>query len=523
MTLLVNGRCCPNHVHVAGASADSSWASNSNGPADILIRLMPRRYKIPNPSCSLSGAGPEGARPLSAMDIGVVVVVLVLVAPVSFFVGRGRRRTSSHPTPSIEKRLEEYDFYPFAIDAKGNVEFDPARFNAAVDHLLQEPNTRAARELIVIGEQNLVRDTFPSDWLNSYKLLYARYDGDVIVNDNDVYLENYVRIVHQIGRSFPNTGIEILLHNLVNPAKSLVAIENGEVTGRQTGSGATSLVLDLKTRRQRGEDKVNYELDIGARQFKCTTVPIFRPEYGLVAALCINVDTNFIRDVVATRGDRLDAFIDNLLRTDFALDENILSKAEHRNAERGKRHFLDEQIRALGNRIQGRKLAAILFSDIVGFTSLMGDDEAATLRIIEANDAIHDSALRSNSGTLLKKLGDGMLASFDSVSDAVACAMVIRQAVIDDGRFQVRIGIHMGEVVFADGDVHGDGVNIASRIQSEVDPGEIGLSRVVYENIKNKDGLTTTLVGERNLKNVSTPIVLYTLDLQDPKVSARDR
>ena len=107
--------------------------------------------------------------------------------------------------------------------------------------------------------------------------------------------------------------------------------------------------------------------------------------------------------------------------------------------------------------------------------------------------------------------------------DAVACATVIRQAVADYGRFQIRFGIHMGEVVFADGDVHGDGVNIASRIQSEVDPGEIGLSRVVYENIKNKDGLTATLVGERNLKNVSTPIILYTLDLPEPDGSARGR
>ena len=178
------------------------------------------------------------------------------------------------------------------------------------------------------------------------------------MSENDVFLENYVRIVHQIGRSFPNTGIEILLHNLVNPSRSLIAIENGEVTGRQVGSGATNLVLDLKTRRQRGEDKVNYELNIGARQFKCTTIPIFRPDYGLVGALCINIDTHFIRDVVETGGDRLEAFIDNLLRTDFELGENILSKDEHRNAEMGKRHFLDEQIRARGQprqRAQARR------------------------------------------------------------------------------------------------------------------------------------------------------------------------
>ena len=102
---------------------------------------------------------------------------------------------------------------------------------------------------------------------------------------------------------------------------------------------------------------------------------------------------------------------------------------------------------------------------------------------------------------------------------------MIRRAVADDGRFQVRIGIHMGEVVLADGDVHGDGVNIAARIQSEVGPGEIGLSRVVYENIKNKDGLSATSLGERNLKNVSTPIVLYTLnptDSSDPAAPARN-
>jgi len=451
---------------------------------------------------------------MSAIGIVIVTGLLVAVGAIGFVIGRGR--TSSSPAPTTEKRLEEYSFYPFVVDAKGHVEFDPEAFTAAVRHLLDEPNQRAARELIVIGEQNVVRDTFPTDWLQSYKQLYARYDGDAVMSENDVFLENYVRIVQQIGRSFPNTGIEILLHNLVNPSRSLIAIENGEVTGRRVGSGATNLVLDLKTRRQRGEDKVNYELNIGGRQFKCTTIPIFRPDYGLVGALCINIDTHFIRDAVDTGGERLEALIDNLLRTDFELGENILSKDEHRNAEMGKRHFLDEQIRSRGNRASGRKLAAILFSDIVGFTSLMSDDEASTMRIIEANRDIHSATFRSYSGTLLKNLGDGMLASFDSVSNAVACAAAIRQAAEEDGRYQVRIGVHMGEVVLSDGDVHGDGVNIAARIQGEVGPGEIGLSRVVYENIKNKDGLTTTLLGERNLKNVSTPIILYTLDRQEP-------
>jgi class 3 adenylate cyclase len=453
---------------------------------------------------------------MNGLGVSAAIVAAIVVGVIAYLIGRNRPRPTTTASHGLERRLEEYDFYPFTVDAKGHVQFDTEAFNAAVTALLDEHNPRAARELIIIGEQNLVRDTFPSDWLQNYLHLYAAYDGDAIVSDNDLYLENYMRIVHQLGRSFPNTGIEILLHNLVNPSRSLVAIENGEVTGRQIGSGATNLVLDLKTRRQRGEDKVNYELNIGSRQFKCTTVPIFRPEYGLVGALCINIDTHFIRDAAATGGDRLDAFIDNLLRTDFTLDENILSKAEFHNAERGKRHFLDEQIRSTSHRAQERKLAAILFSDIVGFTSLMGDNETATLQIIRANESIHAEAIARHAGTLLKKLGDGMLASFDSVSNAVACAMEIRQAVATDGRFEVRIGIHLGEVVLADGDVHGDGVNIASRIQSEVGAGEIGVSRVVYENIRNKDGLTATLLGERTLKNVSIPVILYTLDTADP-------
>jgi class 3 adenylate cyclase len=365
----------------------------------------------------------------------------------------------------------------------------------------------------VIGEQNLVRDPFPSERLRRYKDLYAAYDGDEVVSDNDAFLDNYKRIVNQVGRSFPNTGIEVLLHNLVNPSRSLVAIENGEVTGRSVGSGATNLVLDLKTRRQRGEDKVNYELNIGSRQFKCTTIPIFRPEFGLVGAVCINVDTHFLRETALSTGERLEAFVDNLLRTDFELDENILSKDEYQNALNGKRHHLDEAIRAGGTRSRERRLAAILFSDIVGFTALMGDDETTTLAVMDASDEILRTALSNHRGRLLKKLGDGTLASFDSVSSAVACAQDVQRAVSRDGRFRLRIGIHLGEVIHADGDVHGDGVNIAARIQSEMAPGEIGVSDVVYDNIKNKDGLTATPLGERKLKNVTTPIVLYSVDV----------
>src|SRR5438445_13623516 len=107
-----------------------------------------------------------------------------------------------------------------------------------------------------------------------------KYDGKRIADDTSEYLENFAQLVRLIGKSFPNLGIEILLHDLSNPSRSLVALENN-VTGRRLHDGTTNLVIDLKKRQVLNEDKLNYEIDLGARKFKCTTIPILRPEYGV--------------------------------------------------------------------------------------------------------------------------------------------------------------------------------------------------------------------------------------------------
>jgi hypothetical protein len=169
-----------------------------------------------------------------ALTISIFVVLVVAVGVGAYLLGRREQGPSQQAPAVAHPRLEEYDSYPFVVNEQGHVEFDADAFNRAVTHLLGEQNERAAKELIVIGEQNLVRDTFPTDWLQSYKELYAKYRGDEVVSDNALFLENYARIVDQFGRSFPNTGVEILLHNLVNPSRSLVAIENGVVTGRRS-------------------------------------------------------------------------------------------------------------------------------------------------------------------------------------------------------------------------------------------------------------------------------------------------
>lgn len=238
------------------------------------------------------------------------------------------------------KNLEEYGFYPFGVDDSGNVHFDPQRFREAVDYLLKHRNDVAARQLILIGRQNDVEHTLPSEDSDRFDKLYRRYGGDDIRTDTARFLANFKRIVRLIGDSFPDTGIEILLHDLTNPTTALTVIKNN-VTGRDIEAPATNLVLDLKKRRKQNQDKLNYELNIGARKFKCTTIPIFRESDGLVGAICINVDVNYLTDEVLQHKERLDGFIRALCKTDMKLDENILSKDEYQKALAGKRHFRD--------------------------------------------------------------------------------------------------------------------------------------------------------------------------------------
>ena len=133
-----------------------------------------------------------------------------------------------------------------------------------------------------------------------------------------------------------------MLHNLADPSHSLVALENN-VTGRHLRDGTTSLLIDLKRRQIQNEDKLNYELNIGARKFKCTTIPIIRKDYGVVGAVCINVDANYMSDEVMKDKEHIEAFFRNVCRTDFKLDENILAKDEFGKAQKGKRHFRDER------------------------------------------------------------------------------------------------------------------------------------------------------------------------------------
>ena len=439
-----------------------------------------------------------------------LIIGIIIFLPAFFILGyfTGKRKINDS---AKTKRIEEYSFYPFITNEQGIVEFSQALFNEAVKYLIKNKNSFATKQLIIIGEQNIVRDILTTGDLNNYLLLYNKYDGQKLLLENDQFMENYKRIVTLFGKSFKGTGIEILLHNLVNPTKSVIAIENGEVTGRKTENGTTNLLLDLKTRKQQNQDKLNYELKIGSRLFKCTTIPIFRRDYGLVGAVCINVDSNFIKNEVMNKREKLEAFINNIVKTDFELKENILSKEEYNAALAGKRHFADDVL--LSNQNRTNRLMAILFSDIMDYSSIMGRDEKIALEILDENRNIHQSNIELFHGKMLKETGDGILASFDSVSDAVKCGINIQKKIKEKNNFKLRIGIHIGEVFMANNDVFGDGVNIASRIQSVALPGTVSISETVYSNIKNKIGEEIVYTGEKLLKNIDAPVKIYQINI----------
>ncbi|MDH3711819.1 MAG: hypothetical protein OER04_18160, partial [Cyclobacteriaceae bacterium] len=165
-----------------------------------------------------------------------------------------------------------------------------------------------------------------------------------------------------------------------------------------------------------------------------------------------------------------------------------------------------------------RQLAAIMFTDMVGYTSLMGSDEELALRLLRSNQQLHRQWIGKFHGKWLKEMGDGILASFPTVSDAVYCAAMLMEAVEQVEGLDLRIGIHLGEVVVDGQEIYGDGVNIASRLETVTPPGCIYISESVRKNILNKKGLETTLIGDVNLKNVKEPVRIFLVSATDPQL-----
>ena len=179
-----------------------------------------------------------------------------------------------------------------------------------------------------------------------------------------------------------------------------------------------------------------------------------------------------------------------------------------------------------------RRLAAILAADVVGYSRLMAADESAThARLKAARSELLEPAVRQHGGRIVKLMGDGVLIEFPSVVGAVACAVAIQRDLEArererpaDQRIRLRIGINLGDIIHDDGDIYGDGVNVAARLEALAEPGGILVSGSVHDHLRGKTDLAFEPLGPQRLKNIPEPVAVYRVaGITDGRRSGRVR
>ena len=174
-----------------------------------------------------------------------------------------------------------------------------------------------------------------------------------------------------------------------------------------------------------------------------------------------------------------------------------------------------------------RRLAAVLAADVVGYSLMMAADEEGTLaRLNSCRRELWEPTIAEHRGRVVKRTGDGMLVEFGSVVDAARCAILTQQGMVKrndgvpcDKRIDIRIGIHVGDIIIEEGDIFGDGVNIAARLEGIAQPGGISISEDAWRQVQGKVTANFVDAGEQNLKNIPRPLRVYRLKLEEERAA----
>jgi adenylate cyclase len=173
--------------------------------------------------------------------------------------------------------------------------------------------------------------------------------------------------------------------------------------------------------------------------------------------------------------------------------------------------------------LEQRKLAAIMFTDMVGYSALAQRDEGLALELLDEHRALLRPAFLKHQGQEVKTIGDGFLVEFASAVAAVNCAVELQEALARrnlgapaDRELQVRIGIHLGDVLRRGDDIVGDGVNIAARVEPLADPGGIAITQQVFDQVYNKIPESLARIRKVELKNIQRPVEVYRIILGHP-------
>src|SRR5262249_30232232 len=175
--------------------------------------------------------------------------------------------------------------------------------------------------------------------------------------------------------------------------------------------------------------------------------------------------------------------------------------------------------RNAGRMTAHRRLAAILAADVAGYSRLMGADEEGTHERLKAHlQELVDPKIKEHRGRIVKNTGDGFLAEFPSVVDAVRCSVEVQRAmaerepeVPEERRIRFRVGINVGDVIAEPDDIYGDGVNVAARLEALAEPGGICISRMVRDQVRDKLPYPFEDTGEQSVKNIARPVRVYAL------------
>ena len=177
-----------------------------------------------------------------------------------------------------------------------------------------------------------------------------------------------------------------------------------------------------------------------------------------------------------------------------------------------------------------RRLAAIMAADVEGYSRLMSLDEEATMATLSSHRRVADELIGRHGGRITNTAGDSVLAEFGSVLDAVECAIAVQQAIEaenqplpDARRMRFRIGINVGDVMVKDGDIFGDGVNIAARLQGLAEVGRICVSRGVHDHLRHRGRFAFDDLGEQRVKNIPHPVRAYHVRLAASGDAAPER
>src|SRR6187200_3759629 len=160
---------------------------------------------------------------------------------------------------------------------------------------------------------------------------------------------------------------------------------------------------------------------------------------------------------------------------------------------------------------QGRQLAAIMFTDIVGYTAMMQADGQKAVAVIKHYNATLEKLVTQHDGQVLNYYGDGSLCIFPNATDAANCSLAVQKELKNEPVVPLRIGLHIGEVFFEDAKALGDGVNVASRVQSLGQENNILVSGEIHDKIKNNPSFSTISLGQFNFKNVDKPLQIFAL------------